>query len=222
MSTSNLSFDFTTPEDFNEKTQNILPDTWNQILKISSFFSKIVKANGPDTFSPTSVVFNSNKQIVAVFTAREYSGKDDLFQAISELLFFPMSISSSLFIVATDSNIKDPNTGNKLYDALNVSFVSSDYCFIYSIPYTINQLNEVTFEYEKSNMSSVIKEISNGEITSSGDMIELFFIFSQVDNKGPFSYDEVLSYYDDNNIHYEIVDSSNLHSSVSSKQFFQT
>jgi hypothetical protein len=218
---TNLFFNFTNPQDFNEKTSDVLPNAWEQVEKISSFFSKIIKSNGPDTFSPTSVVFNHKKDIVGVFTTRNFEGKDDLYQALCELLFFPVSIQSSLFIVVTDSNVKDPNTQEKLHDALNISFVSYDYCYIYSLPYNVLENNHVNFQYENSTMSSVIKEINKSEMTSSNDMVELFFIFSHVENKGPFTYDEVLSYYDDNDVSYEIVNLDNLHSSVSSKHFLK-
>jgi hypothetical protein len=221
MSKDNLSFDFLSPEDFNTRTEEIIPDAWKQVQKISSFFSSIIKASGPDTFAPTSIVFNANKDIVGVFTCRPFEGRDDLYQALSELLFFPVTIGSQLFIVAADSNVKNPDTGDKLYDALNMTFVSPESCYIYTLPYTINEDNDVIFQYENSNMSSVAKEDSNGELSAAGDMVELFFIFSHVENRGPFTFDEVLAYYDDNEITYEIVNRDNLHSNKGSRMIFQ-
>lgn len=214
------SFDFTSPEDFNQKTEQILPDCWSQIQKVTSFFTNIIKSSGPDTFAPTSVVFNANKEIVGVFTSRPFDGRDDLYQAMSELLFFPLSIGSELFIVITDSNVKN-ESGEKLYDAVNVTFVSPDFCYIYTIPYTINDQNDVQFDYEKSNMSSVAKDDSTEPITSTGDMIELFFIFSHVDNRGPFTVDEVLSFYDANDFAYEIINRDNMRAHSHMSLLFQ-
>jgi hypothetical protein len=217
---SNHFFNFTNPQDFNEKTEDILPDAWSQVQKTASFFSNIIKASGPDTFAPTSIVFNINKQIVGVFTSRPFDGKEDLYQALSELLFFPITIGSELFIVVTDSNVKN-DSGEKLYDAMNMAFVSPDFCYIYTIPYTVNEQNEVNFDYESSHMTSVAKDDPNDAITSAGDMVELFFIFSHVDNRGPFTIDEVLSYYDDNNFAYEIIDKTNMHVRPTLNTIFQ-
>lgn len=216
----NHFFNFTNPQDFNEKTKEILPDTWSQVEKVTSFFSNIIKSSGPDTFAPTSIVFNSNKQIVGVFTSRPFDGKDDLYQALSELLFFPVTIASNLFIVVTDSNVKD-QSGEKLYDAVNMAFVSPDFCYIYTIPYVVDEDNIVQFDYEKSHMTSVAKTDSTEDLTSAGDMVELFFIFSHVDNRGPFTIDEVLSYYDENNFPYEIINRENLHVRPPSNAIFQ-
>ena len=70
-------------------------------------------------------------------------------------------------------------------------------------------------------MTSVAKDDPNDAITSAGDMVELFFIFSHVDNRGPFTIDEVLSYYDDNNFAYEIIDKTNMHDRPTLNTIFQ-
>ena len=41
-------------------------------------------------------------------------------------------------------------------------------------------------------------------------MLELFYIFSHVENSGPFHIDDVLAYFDDNDMIYEIVNKENL------------
>lgn len=218
----NHYFDFTTPEDFNNKTEQILTNCWSQVEKIQSFFSSIVGANGPDSFAPTTVVFNTNKDIVGVFTCRPFDGRDDLYQALSELLFFPAAINSELFIVATDSNVKD-DSGEKLHDALNIAFISPDFCYIYTLPYTVQEDNQVLYDYQKSYMISMAKDDSGkfDSLTSTGDMIELFFIFSHIENRGPFTVDELLSYYDENNFHYEIINRDNMRARPSVQNIFQ-
>lgn len=202
-------FNFTNPQDFNERTDQIIPDAWSQVEKVTSFFSNIIKSTGPDTFMPTAVVFNYRKDIVGVFSSRPFDGKDDLYQALSEIMYFPVSIGSNLFIAVTDSNVKD-ESGEKLYDAVNMAFVSPDFCYIYTIPYSVDENNDVTFNYNDSHMNSIIKDESTNTLSSSGDMIELFYIFSHVDNTGPFSIDELLSYYDDNNFNYQIINRDNM------------
>ena len=212
MSDKGFSLTFESPENFNENTEEILPDPWSEVVKATNFFSNYIKSNGPDSFPPTSVVFNNKKDIVGVFTVRPFDGKEDLYQALSEILYFPIAINSSLYIVITDTNVRDPDTGEKVNDAINMAFVSPDFCYIYTLPYTVDSENNVTYLYDKSFLVSVVKE-NEDESTASGDMIELFFIFSHVDNTGPFTVDELLSYYDENNITYEIINKDNLNSS---------
>jgi len=209
MSDKSFLLEFQSPENFNENTQDILPDAWSEVIKITNFFSGYIKSNGPDSFLPTCVVFNAAKDIVGIFTVRSFDGKEDLYQALSEILYFPIAINSSLYIVVADTNIRDPQTGEKTNDAVNISFVSSEFCYIYTLPYTYDSDNTLTYLYDESVLVSVDK--NNEENSSaSGDMIELFFIFSHVDNTGPFTIDELLSYYDENGVTYEIINKENI------------
>jgi hypothetical protein len=210
MSNSEHSFEFTNPEDFNEKTSAIMTDAWGQVEKSSKFFAQVLKANGPDSFSATVVVFNCNKEISAIVTSRPVNGKEDLYQALCEMLFLPIAIRSQLFIVLTDTTIRDPDSGEKKYDAMNMAFVSPDFCFIYTLPYQMDLENNVTFDHKSSSMVSIIKSDDDSSLNSSGDMVELFYIFSHVDNQGPFHVDDVLAFFDDNQMIYEILNKDNL------------
>jgi hypothetical protein len=58
-------------------------------------------------------------------------------------------------------------------------------------------------------MMSILKE-DEAAVTAAGDMLELFYIFSHVENTGPFHIDDVLAYFDDNDMVYEIVNKENL------------
>ena len=209
MSDKDNNFKFTNPEDFNEKTSPILSDAWAQVTKSTKFFAQVIKANGPNTFSATVVVFNSDKELSAIVTSRPVSGKEDLYQSLCEILFLPVSIRSELFIVITDTVIRDPEDDNSKQDAMNMTFVSPDFCFIYTLPYKIEDANEVIFDYDQSHMISVIKE-DEAAAAAAGDMLELFYIFSHVENTGPFHIDDVLAYFDDNDMIYEIVNKENL------------
>lgn len=208
-------YNFESPDDFNAKLLPLMPDAWEQVEKCTTFFSKIIKSNGLNSFAPTVVVFNDSQKFVGVISSRQVNDKEDLYTALCEMLLFPVSIKSDLFIVVTDTNVKDSN-GEKISDALNLAFVSSDFCFIYNIPYEVNEANEVHFTYKDSILASVSKVDQNTKLTSSGDMVEILFVYSHVDNFGPFTYEEVLAYFDDNDIVYEIVNRENLMSSVSS------
>ena len=209
MSDKEHSFKFTNPEDFNQKTSPILKDAWAQVKKSSKFFAQVIKANGPNTFSATVVVFNCDKELSAIVTSRPVSGKEDLYQSLCEILFLPVSIRSELFIVITDTVIRDPQDDNSKQDAMNMTFVSPDFCFIYTLPYQVKDDNEVVFDYDQSNMISVIKE-DEAAAAAAGDMLELFYIFSHVENTGPFHIHDVLAYFDDNDMIYEIINKENL------------
>jgi hypothetical protein len=210
MSDKDNNFTFTTPEDFNERTSLLLPDAWTQVKKSSKFFSEVIKASGPSTFSATVVVFNCDKDLSAVVTSRPVSGKEDLYQSLCEILFLPMSIRSELFIVITDTVITDVQDSNSKQDAMNMTFVSPDFCLICTFPYIVQDNNEVVFDYDKSNMISITKEEDSTEASAAGDMLELFYIFSHVENSGPFHIDDVLAYFEDNNMIYEIINKENL------------
>lgn len=204
------SFDFVNPEDFNEKTRYILPETWDQVQKSCSFFSSVIKTHGKDSFLPTTVVYNRLKQLTAIVTARpcDQVGKEDLYISLCEMLYLPASLQSQLFIVLTDTNVRDQETNAITGEALNMAFVASDYCFIFTIPYVVDDSGEVVFNYERAHGSSVQKNEEDDSIDFSayGPLIELFFIFSHIDNTGPFNPNELLDFYDDNNIVYQIID----------------
>jgi hypothetical protein len=209
MSDKDNNFKFTTPEEFNEKTSLLLEDAWSQVKKSSKFFAEIIKANGPNTFSATVVVFNCDKDLSAVVTSRPVSGKEDLYQSLCEILFLPVTIRSDLFIVITDTVITNAQDNNSKQDAMNMTFVSPDFCLICTFPYLIKDDNEVIFDYDESNMISIAKEDDTSS-SAAGDMLELFYIFSHVENTGPFHIDDVLAFFDDNNMIYEIINKENL------------
>jgi len=209
MSDKEHIFKFTNPEDFNEKTSPILKDAWTQVQKSSKFFAQVIKANGPNSFSSTVVVFNCDKELSAIVTSRPVFGKEDLYQSLCEILFLPVTIRSELFIVVTDTVMRDPEKPDSKQDAINMTFVSPDYCMIYTLPYSIQPENEVVFNYDESNIISVFKE-DEATAAAAGDMLELFYVFSHVENTGPFHIDDVLAYFDDNDMIYEIINKENL------------
>jgi len=209
-------YNFVDKNHFNQKTSPLISDAWAEVEKSTKFFSTYIKQNGLNSFLTTVVVFNNNKEFVGVVTSRPVTDKEDLYRALCEILFFPVAIRSQLFIVITDIVTRDPNTGEKKSDALSISFISPNFCLIYSLPYAISANNGVEYDYENSYFVSVVKSTRSNQVSTSSDMIELFYVFSHVDNFGPFTYDEVLAYFDDNNFTCEIVNKDNLYTSLTS------
>lgn len=182
---------FTTPEDFNEKASFLCKDPYGEYAKFKKFFTDNFKDNGPDSFSPTVAVFSMLKNFVGMITCREAQDKDDLFKAMSQMLFFPMSIGSALFIVANDANISQEGYPH-INDALITSFVTSDTCLILTVPYSYNELNDVTWHEDKAYISRIATKVDDNSPV--GDLVELFYVYSHTDSTGPFHHEEVLAY----------------------------
>lgn len=200
---------FTTPEEFNKTVDYICPNAFDECNKFIEFFTKNYESNGPDTFLPTMAVFSHLKNFIGLVTCRPADDKHDLFSAIAEMLFFPMSISSELFIIASDVNIESILEDFEAKDALVISFVSPDNCLIYTIPYSYDDNNQLVWHHSKSFINKVA---TGGEKDQSpvGEMVELFFVYSHGNSTGPFQYDEVLAYFDANNFIYEIFHPQNI------------
>jgi hypothetical protein len=62
---------------------------------------------------------------------------------------------------------------------------------------------------QESFINKVTHSITSGD-SPLGDMVELFFVFSHSNNSGPFTYEEVLRYFNVNGFHYEILNEQNI------------
>jgi hypothetical protein len=113
-----------------------------------------------------------------------------------------MSIGSSLFIVANDVNINQPDNPN-ITDALVLSYVTLDHCMIFTTPYSANESNDITWHMDKAYISKIATRVEDDSPV--GELVELFYVFSHADSTGPFQYEEVLSYFDHAGFHYEIL-----------------
>ena len=208
----NSTTNFTTIEEFNKIFEDISKDSYSEFVKLSQFFSKVIKTNGPDTFSTTLVTFNKLRQLVGVVTSREVDGKPDMYKALAQMLYFPMSLSSELFIVAQDARIKtlvkDGQPEAKT-DALIVTYVTPESCGIFSVPYSIASDNEVVWDFDKAFITS-ISDKDDPKISPIGDMIELFYTFSHAESNGPFSQHEVVSFLKSNGFECEIMNPQNV------------
>lgn len=200
---------FTNPEDFNDKTSYLCKDAYQEATKFKKFFSENFLNYGLNSFSPTIAVFSNRKRFVGMVTCRPTDNKDDLYSAMAEMLFFPMSISSELFIVASDVNISSSSNGVEYKDALTLSFVTPDNCLLFTIPYTYDDSNVVTWHEDAAFINKIATGGPHNE-SPVGDLIELFFIFSHSSSTGPISHDEVLSYFDSNDFKYEILHPENM------------
>jgi|LakMenEpi03Aug12_release.lakeMendotaPanAssembly.Ray.scaffolds.fasta_scaffold195841_2 hypothetical protein len=214
MSTSNegRTHQFKDKEDFNNLLSPIIDDAFGEYEKIAGYFTSITKASGPDTFLPTLVVFNSFKKLSAVMTARPIEDKDDMYKVLAQMMVFPATINSNLFILAQDSRVRviDNKTQvEEVSDGLIVTFVTSETCTIFTIPYTVDDDNNVTYVLEKAWLTEVTEDAATSSNNSIGKMVELLYIFSHAP-KPPMSVDEILSFYNDNGFAYQIIDEQNL------------
>lgn len=201
---------FTTIEDFNKLCSEVHPEPYKEFQRLSILFSSIIKQNGPDSFSTTLVVYNQIKRLVGIVSSRLVQDKQDLYKSMAQMLYFPMSLNSSLFIVAQDAKIhslsQDSDQSKQPIEALVVTYVTPDDCIVFTVPYTVSNDNDVVFSYENSWISSINEDAKN----SGGDMLELFYTFSHSSTSGPFSPHEVLSFLKINNFNFEIINPKNM------------
>jgi hypothetical protein len=198
---------FESPEKFDSDVSYICKNPYSEYLKFQKFFERHIENFGRDSFHPTMSVFSRHQNIVGVVTCRDTDGKDDLYTALAEMLYFPMSISSELFIIATDVTMTSPDDTKK--DAMVVTFVTPDHCLIFTTPYVYNSDNTVNWLMEESFINKVTHSVTSGD-SPVGDMVELFFVFSHSNNSGPFTYEEVLRYFNVNGFNYQILNEQNI------------
>lgn len=200
-------FQLAIEDEFNEKASFLCDKPYDEIKKYMSFFEKNMENYGPDSFSPTVVVHSMPNKLVGVVTCRETRDKEDLYKALSEMLFFATSIQSELFIVAQDAKIntiKDKNTKAEVSEALIVSFVTPDHCLIATLPYTYDEHNKTTWYLDKAFGTKIHVDSQTDNLT--GDMMELFYVYSHLEQPGPFTPVEILRYFDATGFKYEIFD----------------
>ena len=205
---------FTDKESFNKFISHVHDDAYAEYERFATYFSETIKKCGPDTFHTTLSFFNSSKEFVGVITCRDTEDKDDLYLAMSEMLYVPMSIQSALFIVANDVRIRkmnkdtneiDPDAPSQ--DALTVTYVSDEYCIVYTCPYDVDQDNNVHWNQSESFVSKIA---TSSEDLPIGDMVELFFVYSHTNSVGPFTPEEILNYLNHKGYHFKIIHPENL------------
>lgn len=212
---SNNKYYFNNPEQFNKDISYLLNDAYSEVSKFKSFFEKNFAEVGDGSFSPTMSFFSSTEKFIGVVTCRPAEDKEDLYQALAEMLYLPMSINSELFVIATDITISKCSDKNDVVipdvkDALMISFVKPVGCAIYILPYKIEDNNVVWYDHA-SYFSKIATEVeSNTGDEYAGDLVELFYTFSAPDNSGAFSHEEVLHYLDNNGFVYKIFNPQSL------------
>jgi hypothetical protein len=169
-----------------------------------NFFDDNYCNYGPDSFSPTMAVFAEPEELIGLVTCRETVNQNDLYKAMAEMLFFPAAARSELFIVAQDVKVSiKENSGLSVEDGLVVSFVSPDFCVIVTVPYSYNSDNTVQWHIDQAFVTTIASEYDSD--SPIGDMAELFYVYSHVDNNGPFSYTDILRYFNHVGFKYEIM-----------------
>jgi hypothetical protein len=207
-------FKFTTVDEFNSLTNHVISNAYDEFVKLTKYFEAVSKSAGADSFSTSVVVFNTLKKLIGVVTSRPVLDKADMYKALAQMLYFPMSVDSDLFIVAQDARIRTLNSdmkpGDIKSDAFIVTYVTPESCIIFTVPYQLDSNNEVIWNYDDAFITSINDEMTSTADSPVGDMIELFYVFSHAETTGPFSPHEVLFYFKNNEFSYEIINEENM------------
>lgn len=205
---------FTSKEAFDELCSHVHPQPYLEFERLSNLFNSVIAQNGPDSFSTTIVVYNTMKKLVGIVAARPVDDKSDLYKALAQMLHFPMSLGSELFIVAQDSRVrlvpKDGSDEERKSDALVVTYVTPRDCILFTVPYSINSDNTVNYLFDEAWISCVHENTKDSNKGPVGDMLELFYTYSHASTTGPFAPHEVLAFLKANNFNFEIVNPHNM------------
>lgn len=209
------TINFTNEKEFNEITSHICSNAYTEFEKLAKLFQAVVENNGPDSFSTTLVTYNSLRKLVGLVVSRPVDDKEDMYKALAQMLYFPMSVSSELFIVAQDSRVrlysKESLELENTSDALVVTFVTPHDCIIFTVPYKVVDNNKVIYRFEDAWISCVHEEALNDKSSPVGNMVEIFYVFSHSNTTGPFLPHEVLSFLKTSGFTYEIVNPEHMH-----------
>lgn len=201
---------FNNESDFNDFLSPVIDDAFDQFEKVRNYFSHTIKECGPDSFHATLVVFNRFKKIVSVVTSRPVKDKDDMYYAIAQMLQLPAAVNSELFILAQDSRItildKSGKQVDEKSDALIVTFVTPETCTIFTVPYSIDDDDVVSYNMEKA----WIRQVTEGEnYASFGPMLEMLYIYSHMENT-IMPVHELFAFFKARGFPYDIISKENL------------
>lgn len=185
------------------------PNAEAHVQGIISTFTKTVNHNGKDSFIPMCIYLNSEGDVKLAITSRPWNDKDDMYKAYSEMLFAFSAINSKCLVFANDVRVtkyesEAPHSKTmEAQDALNIAFVSKDSSALVSIPYTVRDNNTVEWHEELSVTSPLSKD--NPAEVYQGDMVELFYVMSHIDNS-PFTPAQLMNYYSLKGFTYQLAD----------------
>lgn len=199
-------------EHFAEKSKLISDDLTEHLKTSLSYFTDYVNKVGLNSFLPSIAVFNKLKDLVGIVVSRNVTDKDDLYVSLSEMLFFPVSVESELFILMQDARItmksKDTNEDFQS-DAYIVTFVTPDACLVYTSPYSVEENQQIKFHMEKTYFQ-YIHEKENKSLSVQGDLYTLLYAYSHNSTSGPFEPYEVLGYLKTKGFDYKIFHPENI------------
>lgn len=192
-----------------KELSTFVPNAKNHVQSIIHTFSTAISNNGKDSFIPMCVYLNSEGDVKLAITSRPWTDKDDMYKSFSEMLFAFSALKSHCVVFANDVRVtkyeaEAPHSKTtKAQDALNIAFVSSDSSALVSLPYTVKEDNTVEWHDELSLTSPLSKE--NPAEVYQGDMVELFYIMSHIDNS-PFTPAQLINYYSIKGFQYELAE----------------
>lgn len=169
-----------------------------EVYKIMYTFQNIIKSNGAGSFNLMYVLFDSDFKPIVVLEPRPYTSKDEMYIAITEMLFSYSSLIGHSFMVASDSTMTQFNRADNTTeqsDAIAISFVSDSSAASITLPYQINSsTNDVIWNHEKFICLPIQAEDGEGNYSFQGIMSQIFFIMSHL-KKNCFPMNTLINYY---------------------------
>jgi len=188
-----------------------VPNAQEHVENLLEMFKRVVNKNGPDSFVPMCIYLNHSGELMLSLTCRPWSDKDDMYKAFSEMLFAFSPIDCECLVFANDVRItkyeaQDPHSKTaEAQDAINISFISKESSALVSVPYSVKNKNDLEWNFDLAVISPLSKE--NPIELYQGDMVELFYIMSHIDDS-PFTMAQLINYYGLKGFQYQISDSA--------------
>ncbi len=168
-----------------------------EILNLMSVFEETIADHGADTFRPMLSVYEKVETLCISIECRDYTDKDDMHQAFTEMLhaFEAFEAHSAIFTndvrMTTYENADPHSKKQEQLEALSLSFISTDSSGMIILPYTY-QDKKIIWNEEEFHVT-VLGEGDPRKIYQ-GDMVELLHMMTHLDGK-LFTVSQLLNYY---------------------------
>jgi len=167
-----------------------------QLKNVQDAFEQIMSFSEDDqypVYRPRLAVFDNSLELTFAIAARPYDGASDYKATIAEMLYSFQALEAHSCILVLDSHVKD-NDDSLIGDCLNLYFMSSIYCHVVQLMYSIAD-GDITWHDDQYRFSQI--DLKDHESVSQ-EMIEMLFVFTHLDN-APFTPQELFSFYSSQN-----------------------
>ena len=164
-----------------------------EIKNIQGTFEACMKKNGEDSFSPMLILFDHESSPLFVIESRPFGDKPDMYSCFAEMLYSFSALKAQSFVFAVDTKLTKVDSNDLLgekIDALFLTFATNDAACVVILPYKINSTNDVIWNENEFNISSLNEETKN----SSGTLSDLYYVMSHMKDS-PFSFNTLVNYY---------------------------